>query len=189
MEGAAVLPTMPRKKPAREISFSNVEKVFFPSGFTKGEMIKYYLEAAPFILPHLKDRPITLIRFPNGVRGESFYEKNAPGFAPDWIETYKVPRREHEGFINYILVNSAETLAWCANIAALELHPFLHQAPDLDRPTHVAFDLDPGEGADILPAPKWRSSCAMYSPASDCSPSPRSPAQRVFNSTSRCIRR
>jgi bifunctional non-homologous end joining protein LigD len=141
---------MPRKKPASTLSFTNVEKVFFPSGFTKGEMLRYYLEVGPFILPHLRDRPITLIRFPDGVRGESFYEKNAPGFAPEWIKTYKVPRREHEGFINYILVNDVQTLAWCANLAAIEFHPFLHQVPALDQPTHIAFDLDPGEGADIF---------------------------------------
>ena len=141
---------MPRQAKDRPVSFTNVEKVFFPNGFTKGQMIQYYLEIAPHLLPHLRDRPITLIRFPNGVKGESFYEKNAPGFAPDWITTFRVPRREHEGHINYILVNNPETLAWCANLAALELHPFLHTVPDLERPTHVAFDLDPGDGSDIL---------------------------------------
>jgi bifunctional non-homologous end joining protein LigD len=141
---------MPRKAKTPEIKFSNTDKVFFPTGFTKGEMIKYYLEVAPYILPHLEDRPVTLIRFPDGAKGESFYEKNAPGFAPEWIDTFKVPRREHEGFINYILINKAETLGWCANLAAIELHPFLHRAPKLDQPTAVAFDLDPGEGADLL---------------------------------------
>jgi bifunctional non-homologous end joining protein LigD len=141
---------MPPHRRAKSVEFSNVDKVFFPSGFRKGEMIQYYLEAAPYILPHLRDRPVTLIRFPNGVKGESFYEKNAPGFAPEWIDTYQVPRREHEGHINYILINKAETLAWCANLAALELHPFLHRVPEIDQPTHIAFDLDPGEGADIF---------------------------------------
>ncbi len=141
---------MPRKKAAAALAFTNTDKVFFPSGFTKGDMIRYYLEIAPVLLPHLKERPVTLIRFPDGVKGESFYEKNAPGFAPDWITTFAVARREHEGHINYILINSAETLAWCANLAAIELHPFLHRAPQVDRPTHVAFDLDPGEGADIF---------------------------------------
>lgn len=139
-----------RKKIERTVSFSNPDKRYFPSGFTKGEMIRYYLEVAPLILPHLKDRPITLIRFPEGVKGESFYEKNAPRHAPEWIETFPVPRRHHEGHVNYMLVNNAETLAWCANLGAIELHPFLHRVPDIDRPTHVAFDLDPGEGADIF---------------------------------------
>ncbi len=143
---------MPRtaQSATRPVTFSNTGKEYFPSGYTKGEMIKYYLEVAPFMVPHLKDRPVTLIRFPNGVRGESFYEKNAPKHAPDWVTTYQVPRRHREGHINYILINDAETLAWCANLGAIELHPFLHRVPDIDIPTHVAFDLDPGEGADIF---------------------------------------
>ena len=138
------------KEPERPVTFSNAGKVYFPSGFTKGEMIRYYLDVAPHILPHLEDRPVTLIRFPEGVKGESFYEKNAPKHAPDWITTFQVPRRHHEGHINYILINNAETLAWCANLGAIELHPFLHRVPNIDTPTHVAFDLDPGEGSDIF---------------------------------------
>ncbi|MEO7413735.1 MAG: non-homologous end-joining DNA ligase [Opitutaceae bacterium] len=145
---------MPKRRPspsAPEVKFSNLDKPLFPeAGFTKGEMIRYYVEVAPFILPHLEDRPVTLIRFPDGIRGESFYEKNAPRFAPDWIKTFPVPRQHHEGTINYILINDARTLAWCANLASIELHPFLHRARSLDKPTHVAFDLDPGEGADLL---------------------------------------
>ncbi len=130
--------------------FSSLDKPYFPGGFTKGDMIRYYLEVAPYILPHLENRPVTLIRFPDGVKGGSFYEKNAPKHAPDWITTFPVPRHHHDGHINYILVNNPETLAWCANLGAIELHPFLHRAPDIDTPTHVAFDLDPGDGADIF---------------------------------------
>lgn len=135
---------------ASRVSFSNVDKLYFPSGFTKGDMLRYYIEVAPYMLPHLKDRPVTLIRFPDGVRGGSFYEKNAPKHAPDWITTFRVPRHRHEGFINYILVNDVETLAWCANLGAIEFHPFLHRVPKIEEPTHIAFDLDPGEGADIF---------------------------------------
>lgn len=139
-----------RKKASSEVTFTHVEKVFFPKvGFTKGQLIRYYIEVADHILPHLKDRPVTLIRFPDGVAGQKFYEKNAPKFAPPWIKTFSVPRRHEEGEIHYILINDVRSLAWCANIAAIELHPFLHRAPKLDRPTHVAFDLDPGEGADL----------------------------------------
>jgi bifunctional non-homologous end joining protein LigD len=138
------------RAPAHEVKFTNLEKVFFPkTGFTKGQMIQYYLDVAPYILPHLRQRPITLIRFPNGVEGEKFYEKNAPKFAPDWIKTFGVNRRHEAGQVNYIVINDAPTLAWCANIAGLELHPFLHRIPKLDQPTHVVFDLDPGEGADL----------------------------------------
>lgn len=142
---------MPRSRQAQpSVSFSNLDKVFFPkTGFTKGELIKYYLDVAPVLLPHFRDRPVTLIRMPDGVTGERFYEKNAPGFTPDWVKTTQV-RRVEGGVINYILLNDAPTLAWCANNAAVELHPFLHLAGDLQRPTHIAFDLDPGEGADLL---------------------------------------
>jgi bifunctional non-homologous end joining protein LigD len=136
---------------AREVKFSNLDKVFFPkTKFTKGDLIQYYIAIAPYMLPHLRDRPVTLIRFPNGVTGEKFYEKNAPKFTPDWVATFGVARRHHEGEINYILINDANTLAWCANLAAIELHPFLHRAANIDCPTHVAFDLDPGEGSDLL---------------------------------------
>ncbi|HUG12002.1 MAG TPA: non-homologous end-joining DNA ligase [Opitutaceae bacterium] len=138
-------------KVKREVKFTNLDKVFFPTGkFTKGDLIGYYVDVAPFILPHLKNRPVTLIRFPDGFSGERFYEKNAPKFAPPWIKTFAVARRREQGETNYILINDAPTLAWCANIAAIELHTFLHCAPKLEQPTCVAFDLDPGEGADIL---------------------------------------
>src|SRR3954468_2857547 len=118
----------------RPVTFSHPEKRYFPSGFTKGEMLKYYIGIAPMMLPHLRDRPVTLIRFPEGAKGESFYEKNAPAHAPEWIETFPVPRRKHEGNINYILINNAETLAWCANLGSIEFHPFLHKVPAHDRP-------------------------------------------------------
>jgi len=139
------------KKPKTgKLNFTHTGKLYFPSGYSKGEMIQYYLEIAPYILPHLKDRPVTLIRFPEGVRGESFYEKNAPAHAPDWIKTFPVPRGHESGYINYILINDVETLAWCANLGAIEIHPFLHRSPKIDQPTHVAFDLDPGEGTDVI---------------------------------------
>jgi bifunctional non-homologous end joining protein LigD len=140
-----------RKSGKREVSFSNPQKVFFPqSGFTKGDLIQYYVAVAPYLLPHLRGRPVTLIRFPDGISGERFYEKNAPHFRPAWVKTAAVPRRHQAGDIDYILIDDVETLAWCANLAAIELHPFLHRTPALDRPTLVVFDLDPGEGADLL---------------------------------------
>lgn len=142
---------MPRKRKAEpEITFKNVDKVFFPgTGFTKGELIKYYLEIAPVLIPHFRDRPVTRIRMPDGVRGERFYEKNAPGYAPEWLPRTQVARVEG-GVINYLMIQDARVLAWVANDAAVELHPFLHRADDIERPTHMAFDLDPGEGSDML---------------------------------------
>ncbi len=134
----------------RTVAVSNLEKVLYPGGrFTKAKVIEYYSNVAPAILPHLKNRPVTLVRYPDGVFGESFYEKNAPGFTPEWVRTFPVPRSEG-GVINYILVNDTATLVWAANLAALELHPFLHRVPRIEQPTQVVFDLDPGEGADIL---------------------------------------
>ncbi|HTL54447.1 MAG TPA: non-homologous end-joining DNA ligase [Candidatus Limnocylindrales bacterium] len=136
----------------RVLTLSNPNKVLYPGGrVVKAQVLDYYLRAGPFLLPHFKNRPVTLLRYPDGVFGESFYEKNAPGFTPNWVKTFKVPRSEG-GTIDYILINNLPTLAWLANLAALELHPFLHKVPNIDRPTHVVFDLDPGEGVDILGA-------------------------------------
>ncbi|HVU18765.1 MAG TPA: non-homologous end-joining DNA ligase [Candidatus Didemnitutus sp.] len=136
-------------KPA--VKFSNLDKVFFPrTGFTKGEMIQYYVSAAPCLLPHLAHRPVTLIRYPDGITGEKFYEKNAPPFAPPWLATVAVARRHTEGHTNYIVIDNVRALAWCANLAAIEIHPFLHRVRAPTRPTQVVFDLDPGEGADLV---------------------------------------
>jgi bifunctional non-homologous end joining protein LigD len=135
----------------RDVPVSNLEKVLYPTAnFTKGQVIDYYTRVSPYMLPHLKGRPVTLKRFPDGVSGQFFYEKDAPRFTPDWVKTFPVPRREGGHGIRYILINDLPTLVWVANIASLEIHPFLHRAPHLERPTAVVFDLDPGEGSDIL---------------------------------------
>lgn len=135
----------------REIPVSNLDKVMYPAAhFTKGQVIDYYVRAARYLLPHLKDRPVTLKRFPDGVRGEFFYEKDAPRFTPDWVQRFPVPRRGGGTPIDYILVNDLATLVWLGNLATLELHPFLHRSPNLNRPQSIVFDLDPGEGAGIL---------------------------------------
>ncbi len=142
---------MATKRKSPDVKLSNLEKVFFPqTRFTKGDLIQYYLKIAPLLLPHLKNRPVTLIRFPDGVEGVKFYEKNAPKFTPSWIKTQAVSRRHESGRINYLLLNDAHALAWCINLGTIELHPFLHRAPRLAQPTCVVFDLDPGEGADVL---------------------------------------
>jgi bifunctional non-homologous end joining protein LigD len=134
----------------RVITLSNPDKVLYPVGFTKAQVFDYYLRVAKFILPHLKDRPVTLKRYPNGVTGEFFYEKRAPRFTPDWVKTFPVPRRDGGTPIKYILINDRSTLAWTANLANLEIHPFLHRVPNIHSPTAIVFDLDPGEGADVL---------------------------------------
>lgn len=136
----------------RRIELSNLDKVLYPgTKFRKGDLIDYYINVAKYILPHLKDRPVTLKRFPDGVFGEAFYEKDAAAFTPSWVKTTPVPRRETPGTdIQYILINDLPTLVWAANLASIELHPFLHRARRLDRPTAIVFDCDPGEGANIL---------------------------------------
>src|SRR5689334_22504503 len=136
----------------RRLDVSNLEKILYPGEkFTKAKVIDYYVRISKYLLPHLKDRPVTLKRFPDDVFGEAFYEKDAPAFTPDWVKTAAVQRRETPGpDIRYILINDLPTLVWVANYAALELHAFLHRASHLDRPTSMVFDCDPGEGADIL---------------------------------------
>jgi bifunctional non-homologous end joining protein LigD len=135
-------------------SLSNLDKLMYPGGrFTKAKVIDYYIKVSAFLLPHLKNRPVTLKRFPEGVYGEFFYEKDAPAFTPKWVHTSPVPRKNKtEPQIRYILINNLATLVWLANLAHLEIHPFLHRVPKIYRPTAMIFDCDPGEGADILTA-------------------------------------
>jgi bifunctional non-homologous end joining protein LigD len=135
----------------KKLSLSNVDKVLYPeTGFTKGQVIDFYSRVAPYILPHIQNRPITLKRYPNGIKGEHFYEKNAPSFTPAWIKTYEIQRSSGESMIKYILINDLPTLVWSANLANLEIHPFLAKAPEISVPTMVVFDLDPGDGASLV---------------------------------------
>jgi bifunctional non-homologous end joining protein LigD len=135
----------------RDIQVSNLEKILYPAGkFTKGQVIDYYVRISEYLLPHLKDRPCSLKRYPDGVRGKSFWAKDAPRYTPEWVQRFSVPRRGRTGEIHYILINDLPTLVWVANAASLELHPFLHRAPRIEYPTSLVFDLDPGKSADIL---------------------------------------
>lgn len=139
------------KVAGRKLIVSNLEKVLYPKAkFTKADVIDYYVRVAPVLLPHLKNRPITLKRYPDGVDGFFFYEKECPAHRPTWVKTFKVPAQREEGHINYCLMNDLPTLVWAANLADLELHPFLHRAPAISRPTALAFDLDPGPPANII---------------------------------------
>jgi bifunctional non-homologous end joining protein LigD len=135
----------------KKLTVSNLEKVLYPAvGFTKGQVIDYYIRIAPVLLPHLKNRPITLKRYPDGVDGFFFYEKQCPSHRPAWIKTTEVPSRRDAGKIDYCMMNDLPALIWAANLADLELHTFLHRAPAISRPTALAFDLDPGAPADIV---------------------------------------
>jgi bifunctional non-homologous end joining protein LigD len=126
------------------------DRVLFPkSGFTKDDAIDYYERVAKWLLPHLKNVPVSLKRYPDTVRGESFWEKDTPSFTPQWVRTVAVPRRSGESNIHYIVIDDVRTLAWVADAGGIEIHPFLHRAPRIERATAVVFDLDPGEGASM----------------------------------------
>lgn len=131
----------------RTLSVSNLDKVLYPAvGFTKAQVIDYYLRVAPVALAHLGDRGLTLRRFPNGVDGQSFYEKRCPGHRPDWVRTTPGPG-DRSGPIGYCVLDSVPAIVWAANLAALELHAPMARAGDPEQPTMVVFDLDPGEPA------------------------------------------
>ncbi len=135
----------------RSLSLSNLDKVLYPAaGFTKGHVIDYYTRVAPAVLPHLRDRPLTLKRYPNGVDGGHFYEKQCPSHRPDWVQTAAVPIRTNGRVIDFCLAQDLPTLVWLANLADLELHTSLARAADVRSPTILAFDLDPGPPATIV---------------------------------------
>jgi bifunctional non-homologous end joining protein LigD len=135
----------------KTLSLSNLDKVLYPAApFTKGQVIDYYIHIAPVLLPHLKNRALTLKRYPNGVDQAFFYEKRCPTFRPPWVKTAAVWSEANQENISYCLANDLPSLVWTANLAALELHTSLARCQKTDRPTVVAFDLDPGPGADVL---------------------------------------
>ena len=134
-----------------EVPVSNLDKVFYPSvGFTKAQIIDYYIRISPVLLPHLKDRPLTLKRYPEGVNGMFFYEKRCPPYRPKWVETAPVWSDRNEEEIHFCLANNLPSLVWAANLGDLELHTFLAKASNVERPTMMVFDLDPGAPADIV---------------------------------------
>ncbi len=135
----------------RELQLSNLEKVLYPeTPFTKAQVIDYYTRVGPALLPHLKDRPLTLKRYPNGVDGQMFYEKNCPNHAPEWVQKAEVWSRGNNRFMHYCMVQDLPTLVWVANLASLELHTSLSLANNMAEPRILAFDLDPGPPADIV---------------------------------------
>jgi bifunctional non-homologous end joining protein LigD len=142
----------------RTLSVTNLDKVLFPhTGFTKGQLIDFYMRIAPLMLPHLRQRALTMKRFPDGVEGKSFFEKHIPAHAPDWVHTVEVPLHDDNKTITYPVVDDLATLAWAANLATIELHvPLWHVGQQSTkpkppgRPDHIVFDLDPGEGTSIV---------------------------------------
>jgi bifunctional non-homologous end joining protein LigD len=137
----------------RELKLTNLDKILYPkAGFTKGEVVDYYAKIAPAIVPHLAGRALTLRRFPEGVDDTeaAFFEKRCPKHRPEWVKTATVTAGPRAGDIDFCICDDLPTLVWMAQLAALELHPSLSLAKAPDRPTVLAFDLDPGPPADVL---------------------------------------
>jgi bifunctional non-homologous end joining protein LigD len=135
----------------RHLKLSNLEKVLYPAtGFTKKDVIDYYARIAPAMIPHLAGRALTRKRYPDGVDGEPFFEKNAPMHKPEWVKTAPIWSGRNRRTVNYVVADDLATLVWLANLAALELHPSLALAKDLTCPTEMVFDLDPGPPANIV---------------------------------------
>jgi bifunctional non-homologous end joining protein LigD len=135
----------------KHLKLSNLDKVLYPAtGFTKGQVIDYYARIGPVLIPQLAGRPLTLKRYPSGVNGEFFFEKNATKHRPDWVKTAPIWSEGNNRDVNYILLNDLPTLVWVANLAGLELHPSLSLAKNIDCPTMMVFDLDPGPPANIV---------------------------------------
>ncbi|MDH4296496.1 MAG: hypothetical protein OEV74_09465, partial [Cyclobacteriaceae bacterium] len=127
----------------REIELSNLDKILFPEdGIVKAQVIEYYLKIAPTLLNHVMGRSLTLIRYPDGIAGESFYQKNRPDWAPDWIEFVTLGKEKKD----YIIATEPALLVWLANLAALEIHQLHSRKPNFDSPDYMVFDLDPPEG-------------------------------------------
>ncbi|HUG55670.1 MAG TPA: DNA ligase D, partial [Candidatus Limnocylindrales bacterium] len=149
---APARPAAPRERvPAalevegRTVKLSNLDKVLFPEdGYTKADLIRYYIEVSPFLIPWLRDRPLTLKPFPDGITGTTFYQKNKPSFTPRWIRSWRDPEEEGN---EYVLANDVATMVWLANYTAIEIHPRLARVDDPDHPDFAMIDLDPSEGA------------------------------------------
>lgn len=134
----------------RRLVLSNLDKVLYPAAaFTKAEVIDYYVRIAPTMLAHVGDRGVTLRRYPNGVDGKSFFEKRCPSHRPDWVPVALGPG-DQSGSIGYCRLDSVAALAWAANLAALEIHAPMARCDNIDVPTMIVFDLDPGEPATIV---------------------------------------
>ena len=126
----------------RQIELSNLNKVLYPDDrIVKAQLIEYYYKIAPTILAHVKGRPLSLVRYPDGIAGESFFQKNRPDWAPDWIEYVTLGTEKKD----YVIATEQASLVWLANLACIELHQMHSRAPHFDKPDYIAYDFDPPE--------------------------------------------
>src|SRR4030095_16391183 len=127
----------------RKLELSNLKKVLYPDDdIVKAEVIEYYLKIAPTILAHLKGRPLSLVRYPDGINGESFFQKNRPTWAPDWVEHVTLGEEKKD----YVIATEEASLVWLANLACIELHQMPSRAPHFEKPDYITYDFDPPEG-------------------------------------------
>ena len=155
--GCVSFPTVPRATETEHgyalagydhpLRLSNLDKRFFPDGYTKGDLISYYASAAPVLLPHLEDRAIVMARFPDGAEASSFYEKQAPGHQPAWMPLVPIDSAHRGGVIEYVTADRPESLMWLANMGCIEIHPWLSRVRALHAPDFAVFDLDPAAGS------------------------------------------
>ena len=144
--GAAAQPAAPGEAdaPSSRVRLTNLDKVFWPAdGYTKGDLIRYYEAIAPTMLPYLRDRPIVLTRYPDGIAGKSFFQKDAPEFAPDWVRTERIYSKDTDRDIDYFVVDDAEMLTYVANMGTIPIHAWSARVPTLERPDWLILDLDP----------------------------------------------
>lgn len=128
----------------KEVALSNIDKQWWPQeGISKGDVINYYIEIAPWLLPHLHHRPLVLTRYPNGWQGKSFYQKNTPTSAPPWLSTYSLATKNR--VVNYCLVDDLASLLWVVNSGGFEIHPFLSRVQHIENPDFLVIDIDPAK--------------------------------------------
>ncbi|MGE5580340.1 MAG: non-homologous end-joining DNA ligase [Bacillota bacterium] len=131
----------------RDLQLTHLDKVYWPdAGLTKRDLIDYYVAMAPVLLPHLKDRPLSLVRYPNGILEEGFYQKDAPQGMPEWVRIAPLWSKERSSYINFILCDNVETLVWMANSGVIEINPWLSRYDNPDCPDFAVVDVDPSEG-------------------------------------------
>lgn len=131
----------------RNIRLTNLDKVYWPyDGYTKQDLIEYYMTVAPYILPHLKDRPLSLVRYPGGIERKGFYQKNAPAGTPGWVRLAPLWSKEKNDYIDFVLCHEVETLVWMANSGVIEINPWLSRFNHPDYPDFAVFDIDPSQG-------------------------------------------
>lgn len=141
----------------RKVQLTNTDKVFWPDeGYTKGDLLEYYRTIAPWLLPYLEDRPLVLTRYPDGITGKSFYQKDAPDFVPDWIRTVRIWSEDTERYIHYFVCDDVESLLYVVNLGSIPLHIWASRVGALDRPDWCVLDLDPKEApfTDVIAVAK-----------------------------------